>query len=315
MYSDSGKKLDWCRTSRARSERCSEFYDFNEDDCIAQARNSSSRSRCSHGISEIQGGIQVKLPNFYTLVNSIADRSFENRRRTQEEISILYKFCWNTNSFPPSYPWSLGRESCGSVFIGQRVDPDNLFEFIYHVGSCFKLHSIIASGLIAGGKTCGRARQTVFFAAVDPTDQSWVEQEKYDLTQPSYAAHKQNWKFIQDAVYSDKICRAQNMELQFFQTRSNAIILHNALPATCIERVSRTTKERLYTRTKSPRLAPTIMLKSNWRNDLVQSAPEGTVWPVLPQPFDSSNEQPSQPSRLESTERPVTLKSRAELDQ
>ena len=41
-----------------------------------------------------------------------------------------------------------------------------------------------------------------------------------------------------------KICRAQNMGLKFFQTRSNAIILHNTLPATCIESVvSRTTEE------------------------------------------------------------------------
>ena len=33
---------------------------------------------------------KVRLPNFYTLVNSIAVRSFENRRRTQEDISTLY---------------------------------------------------------------------------------------------------------------------------------------------------------------------------------------------------------------------------------
>ena len=48
--------------------------------------------------------------------------------------------------------------------------PNNFFEFAYHVGSYFNMHSIIASGLIAGGKNHGRDRQTVFFTAVNSMD-------------------------------------------------------------------------------------------------------------------------------------------------
>ena len=67
--------------------------------------------------------------------------------------------------------------------------PDNIFEFINHVGSYFKMHSIIASGLITGGRIHGRDRQTVFFTAIDPMDKNWVDQEKeLDLTQPRHAA-------------------------------------------------------------------------------------------------------------------------------
>ena len=33
--------------------------------------------------------------------------------------------------------------------------PDNFFEFIFHVGSYFNMHSIIASGFIAGGTVKG----------------------------------------------------------------------------------------------------------------------------------------------------------------
>ena len=33
--------------------------------------------------------------------------------------------------------------------------PDNFFESIYHIGSYFNMHSIIASGLIAEGREKG----------------------------------------------------------------------------------------------------------------------------------------------------------------
>ena len=67
--------------------------------------------------------------------------------------------------------------------------------------------------------------------------------------------------------------------------------------------VSRKTEEILCTRTKSPRPAPTITLKSNWRKEWDSKA------------ATSSNEQPNQPSRLASTGTPVVINSRAELDQ
>ena len=47
----------------------------------------------------------------------------------------------------------------------QRV----LFNYIYHVGCAFNLHSIINNGLIPGGQDLSR-RQTVFFLPVDPTE-------------------------------------------------------------------------------------------------------------------------------------------------
>ena len=47
------------------------------------------------------------------------------------------------------------------------------------------MHSIIASGSIAGGKIHGRDRQTVFFKAVDPMDENWVDHEgEPDMSQP-----------------------------------------------------------------------------------------------------------------------------------
>ena len=47
----------------------------------------------------------------------------------------------------------------------------NFFQYIYHVGCAFNLHSIISSGLIPGGQHLSN-RQTVFFLPVDPMDKT-----------------------------------------------------------------------------------------------------------------------------------------------
>ena len=49
------------------------------------------------------------------------------------------------------------------------VIPSNFFQYIYHVGCAFNLHSKINSGLIPGGQSSSK-RQTVFFLLVDPMD-------------------------------------------------------------------------------------------------------------------------------------------------
>ena len=64
-----------------------------------------------------------------------------------------------------------------------------------------------------------------------------IEQEELALTQPRCAACKQKWKIGQDAVYWVDMGRVQRTVFKFFQTRSNAIISHNTIPSTCIERV------------------------------------------------------------------------------
>ena len=95
------------------------------------------------------------------------------------------------------------------------------------------------------------------------------------------------------------------MGLKFFQTRSSAIILYDTLPPRCIERVvSRKSQEVLSTKIlKSPRLAPTIILKANWQKDWNSDAAAG-----------SNSSQPTQPNQLANTEQPVVFRSRAAPD-
>ena len=63
---------------------------------------------------------------------------------------------------------------------------------------------------------------------------------------------------------------AQKNGLKFYQTRSNAIILHNTLPAYCIPKVVRMETgeficEKVY---ESPRMPPKISLRQDWMLEL-----------------------------------------------
>ena len=55
--------------------------------------------------------------------------------------------------------------------------------------------------------------------------------QELDLTKPRLAPHKQKWKRHPDTVYWVDIQRAQRERLKFYQTRCDAIILHETLPA------------------------------------------------------------------------------------
>ena len=82
------------------------------------------------------------------------------------------------------------------------------------------------------------------------------------------------WKVAQDAVHWVDIGPAQRMGRNFYQTRLNAMILHDTLPPICIERVvfRKITKSCIQEFPKWPRLAHTITLKANWQTNLDQNA-------------------------------------------
>ena len=77
----------------------------------------------------------------------------------------------------------------------------NFFQYIYHVGCAFNLHSIISSGLIPGGQSSSK-RQTVFFLPVDPMDISHKDPDVIDLSVQRHAQYLHKaWKRHQDAVF------------------------------------------------------------------------------------------------------------------
>ena len=104
-------------------------------------------------------------------------------------------------------------------------------------------------------------RQTLFFLPVDPMDKSHKDPDVIDLSVPRHAQHLHSaWKRHQDAVYWVDINLETKKGLKFCQTRSNAIILPETLPAYCIPKVVRMeTGEVIFEKVyMSPRPPPKI---------------------------------------------------------
>ena len=135
-------------------------------------------------------------------------------------------------------------------------------------------------------------RQTVFFLLVDP--------DTIDLEAPRLAQHMHKaWKKHQNTVYWVDINLALKKGLKFYQTRSNAIILHETLPAYCIPKVVRMeTGEVIYEKVyASPRPPPKISLKHDWMKELGSE--------VARQAEGSQPTQPNPNSNHDRTGRPV----------
>ena len=74
------------------------------------------------------------------------------------------------------------------------VIQSEFFQYIYHIGCAFNLHSVINSGLILGGQNSSK-RQTVFFLLVDPMDKEHKDPDTIDLNVPRRAQYLHNaWK-------------------------------------------------------------------------------------------------------------------------
>ena len=126
------------------------------------------------------------------------------------------------------------------------------------------------SGLIAGGQNSSRDIQTVFLTAVNPMQKNHKDPQELDLTKPRLASYEKKWIRHQDTVYWVDIHLTRRKGLMFYQTRSNAIILCDTLPAYCISKAivmkfEEITFQKVYV---SPRPSPKISYKDNWMCDL-----------------------------------------------
>ena len=188
----------------------------------------------------------------------------------------------------------------------------NFFQYKNHVGCAIKLHSIISSGLIPGGQSLSN-RQTVFSLPVDPLDKNHKDPDVIDVRKPRRAhyLHKA-WKRHQDAEKWVDINLAMKKGLKFYQTRSNAIILVETLPAYYIPKVVRmetgeVKNEKVF---MSPPPPPKISLKHEWKRELGSEHAQRSEVGQLSRSFQSNQPIPN-PSR-ESTERPVVETSKTQ---
>ena len=138
-------------------------------------------------------------------------------------------------------------------------------DFINHIGNTSEMHSVIRGGLILGGRCLKRGRQSVFFTKVNPMeDDHGMEETPCDLTKPRIAPYTNTWKPLENTEHWCNWKLAQKRGLQFYQTRSHAIVLYNSLPAFCIEKaVCTKTKEELYHKICSTPRLQRVVLKAN----------------------------------------------------
>ena len=123
--------------------------------------------------------------------------------------------------------------------------------------------------------------------------------QELDLTTPRLASYKQKSKRHQDTVYWVDIQLAQRKGLKFDQTRSNAIIIYDTLPAYCISKVVvMKSEEIIYQKVfVSPRQPPKISNKDNWMCDLDSD--------VAGSSKDTQRIEPKPKTQSSSTGRPV----------
>ena len=163
--------------------------------------------------------------------------------------------------------------------------PNDFFAYIYHIGCAINLHSIMNSVLIPGGQILSK-RHTVFYTSVDPMNKEHRDPDFVDLEAPRLAWYKQKtWKKHQNTVYWVDIKLAQKNGFKFYQTRSNAIILYDTLPANCIPKaIMMEIGEIIYEKVfASPRL-PKIFFFKNWMKELGSEVAGGGEDPQQTQP-------------------------------
>ena len=139
-------------------------------------------------------------------------------------------------------------------------------------------------------------RQTVFFLPVDPMDKNHKDPDTIDLNAPRHAQYMHKvWKRHQNTVYWVDINLALKKGLKFYQTRSNAIVLQETLPAYCIPKVVKMkTGEVLYEKVfMSPRPPPKISLKHEWKRELGSEVARQSEGEVARQ---AKSSQPTQPT-------------------
>ena len=161
------------------------------------------------------------------------------RRRKQEKIPVLYWFVRN-NLVPPSSSKSFRTQSHWSYFTGQCVDSERFLRvhLSHRICNQFTLHHEFRIDT-GRSKILATERQYSFCLWI-PWTKNHKDLDTIDLEAPGLAQYMHKaWKKHQNTVYRVDFNLALKKGLKFYQTRSNAIILHETLPAYCIPKVVR----------------------------------------------------------------------------
>ena len=179
----------------------------------------------------------------------------------------IFQYCTDPSGQEILYLRALqGHSGCNIIDLSLQDNvliPHDFFEYIYHIGCAINLHSIMNSGLIPEGLNLSK-RQTVFFTSVDPMNKEHKDPDEINLNAPRFAWYDQKvGKKHQNTEYWVDIKLAQKKRFKFYQTRSNAIILYDTLPAYCIPKaIIMKSGEVIYEKVYASPLPPKISSKT-----------------------------------------------------
>ena len=192
------------------------------------------------------------------------DISSGKRWRTEEKVSILRKPELSSGTFEHS--WDIQEAQsilhCKTMYCYQKVSQSFLSR---RKRKRIEVNS--ESWFDPGGVSLRTGRQAVFFTVVIPMD---------NQDGSRIAPYENTWKHFQDTIFWCNLKLAQQRGLQFYQTRSNAVILYDTLPAEFSENaICMKTKDQLYQR-ESVILRPRVVHKANSQKLFTRSTCTGS---------------------------------------
>ena len=199
------------------------------------------------------------------LVTRKMDISSGERWRTEEKVPVLFEpELFSEIPVLSSNPRTFRRKYNQSCIARQCTVTRRFHRVILSRRKRKELRSMVNHGLIPGGVSLKTGRQAVCFTVVNPMDnQDGFGKTQSDLSKARIAPFINTWQHFQETVFWCNLKLAQQRGLQFYQTRSNAVILYDTLPAEFIEKaICMKTKDQLYQR-ESVILRPRFVLRAN----------------------------------------------------
>ena len=265
---NSWKILDWCG---ARNLFASRLPSVKTTEYSSSSWSSTSRRRWSNWILELLGISSERSCAISTLVWWNVEEQNGRRRRKQEKISILYWSIRTRNSLSPSSSRSFRTQSHWSFTTGQCVNYERFLRVHLSHRMCnqFNTPSQIQDWYREDKIWAKENRQYSLRLWIRWTRNTKIRMR---LTWKHHVLHGTSTKTGEDikTVYWVDIQHVQPKEFKFYQTRSNAIIFYDTLPAYCISKVVVTESgeiihEKVYA---SPRLPPKNFFEDNWMKEV-----------------------------------------------
>ena len=188
----------------------------NKDGKTLRSRWTRSWWSCSleHNMPASGEGIRKKT---WTKMYTRRLDSLLSARQQQNEIRMLLEFTERTGVHSSTLGTLVVQQFNRNWWIHVLI-PYNWKDFIYHRGSVYNQVSITKSGPVKESK---EGRRTVFFTPLDPFGSDAHEQEEpsEDYSRPRKVHCHSHWRNDHNAVYWVELSRAQDLRLQFGQTK------------------------------------------------------------------------------------------------